>query len=293
MQIIRFEADGGRIHYGVADPAQPGMARVVEGDLFGAFGLTDRAVKIGRVLSPLQPANILALGLNYRRHADETKTAYPEIPVVFMKATTSVIGPGETILLPAAGPDRVDYEVELAVVIGRRAKNVRREDALAHVLGYTCANDVSARDWQIEKQKKQWVRGKSFDTFCPLGPCLVTTEDIPDPNRLRLRTVLNGRVLQDSSTADMIFDVATLVSDLSRSLTLLPGTVILTGTPEGVGFTRQPPVYLREGDTVTVEVEKIGTLTNPVQREPALALGRETGETDPGKDRLREGFRSL
>ena len=152
---------------------------------------------------------------------------------------------------------------------------------------------MSARDWQIEKQKKQWVRGKSFDTFCPLGPCLVTTEDIPDPNRLRLRTVLNGRVLQDSSTADMIFDVATLVSDLSRSLTLLPGTVILTGTPEGVGFTRQPPVYLREGDTVTVEVEKIGTLTNPVQRESALALGRETGETDPGKDRLREGFRSL
>jgi 2-keto-4-pentenoate hydratase/2-oxohepta-3-ene-1,7-dioic acid hydratase in catechol pathway len=155
------------------------------------------------------------------------------------------------------------------VVIGRRAKNVRREDALGYVLGYTCANDVSARDWQIEKQKRQWARGKSFDTFCPLGPCLVTGDEIPDPNVLGIRAILNGQVMQDSNTSDMIFDVQGLISDLSRSFTLLPGTVILTGTPEGVGFTRQPPVFLREGDTITIEIEGIGSLSNKVGREPS------------------------
>ena len=135
------------------------------------------------------------------------------------------------------------------------------------IFGYTCANDVSARDWQIEKQKKQWARGKSFDTFCPLGPWIVTKDEIPDANALRIRTILNGQVLQDSSTSDMIFDVPTIVSDLSRSITLLPGTVILTGTPEGVGFTRNPAVYLKDGDSVTIEVERIGQLTNPVRLE--------------------------
>jgi len=135
------------------------------------------------------------------------------------------------------------------------------------ILGYTCANDVSARDWQIEKQKKQWARGKSFDTFCPLGPYLVTRDEIPDPQNLRIRTVLNGTTVQDSNTYDMIFDVPTIISDLSRSMTLLPGTVILTGTPEGVGFTRQPPIYLQDGDIVTIEIERIGQLTNPVKRE--------------------------
>jgi 2-keto-4-pentenoate hydratase/2-oxohepta-3-ene-1,7-dioic acid hydratase in catechol pathway len=136
-----------------------------------------------------------------------------------------------------------------------------------YIAGYTCANDVSARDWQIRKQKKQWSRGKSFDTFCPLGPYLVTTDEIPDPNNLTIRTILNGKVLQDSSTSDMIFDIPTIVSDLSRSMTLLPGTVILTGTPEGVGFTRQPPIFLKDGDVITISIEKIGKLTNPVIAE--------------------------
>jgi 2-keto-4-pentenoate hydratase/2-oxohepta-3-ene-1,7-dioic acid hydratase in catechol pathway len=135
------------------------------------------------------------------------------------------------------------------------------------VLGYTCANDVSARDWQIEKQKKQWARGKSFDTFCPLGPYLVTRDEIADPQNLRIRTVLNGKTVQDSNTHDMIFDIPAIISDLSKSMTLLPGTVILTGTPEGVGFTRQPPIYLQDGDVVTIEIEGIGQLTNPVKRE--------------------------
>jgi len=187
--------------------------------------------------------------------------------VIFIKANSSVIGPEEMILLPHVGPDQVDYEAELAVIIGRKAKNISREEALEYVLGYTCANDVSARDWQIEKQKKQWSRGKSFDTFCPLGPCLVTRDEIPDPNRLAIRSILNGRVMQDSNTSDMIFDVQTLVSDLSQSLTLLPGTTILTGTPGGVGFTRKPPVFLKDGDRITIEIERIGSLSNRVGTE--------------------------
>ena len=189
------------------------------------------------------------------------------LPVIFIKANSSVIGPEEMILLPHVGPDQVDYEAELAVIIGRKAKNISREEALEYVLGYTCANDVSARDWQIEKQKKQWSRGKSFDTFCPLGPCLVTRDEIPDPNRLAIRSILNGRVMQDSNTSDMIFDVQTLVSDLSQSLTLLPGTAILTGTPGGVGFTRKPPVFLKDGDRITIEIERIGSLSNRVGTE--------------------------
>jgi 2-keto-4-pentenoate hydratase/2-oxohepta-3-ene-1,7-dioic acid hydratase in catechol pathway len=268
MKIVRFLTKEGKICLGSIDTDRPEEARIVRGDLFGKLESIGQTARIGRLLAPLVPPNILAVGLNYGGHAEETKISRPEVPVLFLKATTSVIGPDEMILLPSVGPDQVDYEAELAVIIGRRAKNVSREDALGYVLGYTCANDVSARDWQIEKQKKQWARGKSFDTFCPLGPCLVTGDEIPDPNTLGLRAILNGQVMQDSNTSDMIFDVKSLISDLSRSFTLLPGTVILTGTPQGVGFTRKPPVFLREGDTVTIEIEKIGSLTNKVAREP-------------------------
>lgn len=267
MKIVRFLTEDGEVRMGSIDEDRPGEARIVRGDLFGRLEPTEQRARIRRLLAPLTPCNILAVGLNYGGHAAETKISRPESPVLFLKATTSVIGPGDVILLPSVGPDRVDYEAELAVVIGRRAKNVSRQEALDVVLGYTCANDVSARDWQIDKQKRQWARGKSFDTFCPLGPCLVTRDEIPDPNRLGLRAILNGQIMQDSHTSDMIFDVRSLISDLSRSLTLLPGTVILTGTPEGVGFTRNPPVYLREGDEITIEIEGIGSLTNPVGRE--------------------------
>ena len=267
MKIVRFLTEEEKICLGSIETDRPKEARIVRGDLFGKLEITGQTARIGRLLSPLDPPNILAVGLNYGSHAEETKISRPEIPVLFIKATTTVIGPDEMILLPSVGPDQVDYEAELAVIIGRRAKNVSREDALGYVLGYTCANDVSARDWQIEKQKKQWARGKSFDTFCPLGPCLVTGDEIPDPNILGLRAILNGQVMQDSNTSDMIFDVQSLISDLSRSFTLLPGTVILTGTPEGVGFTRKPPVFLREGDAITIEIEGIGSLTNRVGRE--------------------------
>ncbi|MHB8093131.1 MAG: fumarylacetoacetate hydrolase family protein [Syntrophales bacterium] len=267
MKIVRFLTENGDICLGSIDESRPGEALALEGDLFGNLEKTSKIKCISQLLSPLAPPNILAVGLNYGRHAEETKVSRPEIPVLFIKATTSVIGTGETIVLPAAGPDQVDYEAELAIVIGKKAKNVRREDALQYVLGYSCANDVSARDWQIEKQKRQWSRGKSFDTFCPLGPCIVTCDEIPTPNNLRLCSILNGKIMQDSNTADMIFDIPALISDISQSLTLLPGTVILTGTPEGVGFARKPPVFLRDGDEIVIEIEKIGRLVNRVGTE--------------------------
>ena len=211
---------------------------------------------------------IYCIGLNYRQHAAETKAKIPEFPIVFMKSPASAINHGEPIVLPRhLRSDEVDYECELAVIIGERCKNVAKEDALRYVHGYTCANDVSARDWQKQWGGSQWCRGKTFDTFCPLGPRVVLREEISNPNSLRIRTIVSGEVLQDCNTSDMIFDVPTLIEFLSGSTTLLPGTVILTGTPHGVGMARTPPRWLKAGDTVTVEIEKIGALTNPVIEE--------------------------
>jgi 2-keto-4-pentenoate hydratase/2-oxohepta-3-ene-1,7-dioic acid hydratase in catechol pathway len=194
--------------------------------------------------------------------------------VLFFKNPSALQHPDEPIILPRwLTSTKVDYECELAVVIGKRAKNVPRERALEYVFGYTCANDVSARDWQKEGGGTQWCRGKSFDTFAPLGPRLVTTEDLPNPQALRIRTIVNGETLQDCSTGDMIFDVATLIEFLSGSTTLLPGTVILTGTPQGVGVARNPPRFLHAGDKVTIDIEGIGALTNPVIDEEVAAGG--------------------
>lgn len=267
MKLMRFVCEDHRVRWGIYEPERPHTARVVQGDLFGKIRVTKKRMQVKKILAPLDPPNVLALGLNYRSHADEFSENYPEIPILFLKGTNSVIGPGDPILLPKAGPDEVDYEAELAVVIGKKAKNVSKDDALDFVFGYTCANDVSARDWQIRKQRHQWARGKSFDTFCPLGPCIVTKEEMSDPRGIRLRAVLNGVTMQDSTTSYMIFDVPSVISDLSRSMTLLPGTVIMTGTPDGVGFTRKPPVFLREGDVISIVIDGIGELTNPVVRE--------------------------
>ncbi len=267
MKLIRFLTGENQEMCGLYEPELPDQALVIRGNIFEDFEVTSKLAEIHNILPPVSPCNILALGLNYRKHADETNVSYPEIPIVFIKATTSSVGHMSPIFLPAAGPENVDYEAELAVIIGRKVKNIPPSESMDCILGYTCANDVSARDWQIEKQKKQWARGKSFDTFCPLGPYLVTRDEIPDPQNLRIRTILNGSTVQDSNTSDMIFDIPAIVSDLSRSMTLLPGTVILTGTPEGVGFTRKPPLYLQDGDIVTIDIEKIGQLTNPVKRE--------------------------
>ncbi len=210
---------------------------------------------------------ILALGVNYRSHAAETGLRIPEIPLIFLKGINSVIGPEQTILLPQAGPDEVDYEAELALVIGRGGKNIPLEQAEAAIFGYCCANDVSARDWQIRLQMKQWSRGKSFDTFCPLGPAVVSRDEIRSVQSLSIRAVLNGRTVQDSNLSDMIFDISQIVHQASRSLTLTPGTVILTGTPAGVGYTRTPPLFLRPGDRIGVEIDGLGSLNNPVELE--------------------------
>jgi len=263
MKLIRFEDESGAVRLG--EPVGEERARVIRGDMFGSYELTGETTTVRRPLPPVELVNIIAIGLNYRRHAEESGLAVPEAPVIFTKLTTSVIGPGEPIVLPADAPDEVDYEAELAVVIGKTARKVSEADALAYVLGYTCANDVSARDCQVRRDK-QWARSKSFDTFCPLGPCLVVGSGM-DPNALAIRARLNGELMQDSNTADMIFSVPTLISYLSHHFTLVPGTVILTGTPEGVGFARKPPRYLQPGDTIAIEIDGIGELANPVTRD--------------------------
>ncbi|QKW17771.1 fumarylacetoacetate hydrolase family protein [Kitasatospora sp. NA04385] len=216
------------------------------------------------VLAPLhRPGKIIAIGLNYHDHTAETGLEPPKVPLTFAKHSTSVTGPGAPITVPAGLTEQVDWEAELAVVIGTACGPARRGTA-ADVFAYTVANDVSARDLQFSDQ--QWTRGKSLDTFCPLGPELVTTDEIDDPYALRIWTEVNGETMQDASTGDMIFKIDELLDFVTAGTTLEPGDVILTGTPPGVGGFRTPPVYLRDGDTVTVGVEGIGTLANPVVR---------------------------
>jgi 2-keto-4-pentenoate hydratase/2-oxohepta-3-ene-1,7-dioic acid hydratase in catechol pathway len=265
MRIVRF-LSGGAEHYGRQLDEQ--NAAELEGGLLGPRRETGRRLRIEKLLAPLVPVDILCIGLNYREHAAESGSAIPENPVLFIKASNTLNHPFDPIPVPRRS-SQVDYEAELAVVIGRDAKHVSRRDALDYVLGYTCANDVSARDWQREKSLGggQFARGKSFDGFCPLGPCVVTADQIPNPNQLRLRTLLNGQVMQDHTTADMIFDVPALIESLSSTMTVRAGSVILTGTPQGVGFARNPPVWMKDGDTVVVEVERVGRLENPVRSE--------------------------
>lgn len=247
---------------------QNGAAHKIIGDIYGSYRTTDEPADVHKLLSPIAPAVFFCIGLNYRQHAEETKAKIPELPILFVKGPNAVQNPGDPIELPTRlKSDEVDYECELAVVIGKSCKNVTRANALDYVLGYTCANDVSARDWQIKKGGSQWCRGKTFDTFAPLGPCLVTPDEIPNPNALRIKTILNGDVMQDSNTNDMIFDVPRVIEFLSGSTTLVPGTVILTGTPQGVGMARSPQRWLKPGDEVSIEIEKIGQLTNPVVDE--------------------------
>ncbi|MBS1860807.1 MAG: fumarylacetoacetate hydrolase family protein [Actinobacteria bacterium] len=217
----------------------------------------------GRLLAPLRPGKIVAIGLNYLDHVRESGVEPPPAPLVFTKFTTSVVGPGEPIRIDGELAERVDWEVELAVVIGKTMRRVTEEDALDGVFGYTAANDVSARDLQFGDG--QWVRGKSLDTFCPLGPVVITADEVPDPQALSLGTVVNGETVQDSSTAEMVFGVAELLAYCSRSFTLEPGDILLTGTPWGCGEFMKPRRSLHPGDLVEVSVESIGTLSNPVE----------------------------
>jgi 2-keto-4-pentenoate hydratase/2-oxohepta-3-ene-1,7-dioic acid hydratase in catechol pathway len=209
------------------------------------------------------PGKVVAIGLNYLDHCREQNIPAPDRPIVFTKFTTSIIGPGEAITWDPAVTNQVDYEVELGVIIGRRARRVPVENALDYVFGYTVINDISARDLQFSD--RQWVRSKSLDTFCPIGPVIVTTDEIPNPQQLGIKCTVNNQVLQNSSTSEMVFSVAQLISRLSHSFTFEPGDVIATGTPDGVGIFRKPPIFLKDGDTVVVEVEGIGRLSNPVR----------------------------
>jgi len=259
MKIARFEV-GGKQSYGIVEgdsvkaiKGLPWDSLETTGDQYPLSGV--------KLLSPVQqPPDIFAIGLNYRAHADESGIKYPAAPVIFIKASSSISGPGDDIVLPATAPEEVDYEAELALIIGRTCSKVSEADALKYAFGYTCGDDVSARDCQI-KLDVQWARGKSFDTFCPIGPWIETDLD-PDNQAVSLK--LNGEVLQSSNTKDLIFNCSQLISYLSHVATMQPGTVIMTGTPSGVGFARKPPIYLKAGDTVEVTLDGVGTLSNKV-----------------------------
>jgi 2-keto-4-pentenoate hydratase/2-oxohepta-3-ene-1,7-dioic acid hydratase in catechol pathway len=220
-----------------------------------------------RLLAPVpDPPKIICIGLNYRDHAAESGVPVPPEPILFSKYATALIGHGETIILPAVSQE-VDYEAELVVVIGRRGRHIPRARAFEYVGGYAVGHDVSARDWQLNKPGKQWMAGKTFDTFAPVGPELVTPDEIPDPHKLGIRLRLNGQTMQESSTSQLIFGVDELIAYLSQVFTLEPGDMIFTGTPPGVGMARKPPVWLKPGDTVEVEIDQLGMLQNHVAAE--------------------------
>jgi len=272
MKIAQFY-EGSRVRLGViqADTLIPvdfdgDMIQFIEshGESHRVLKLeSSQTIDLGRVTlaAPVtRPSKIIGIGLNYKDHAEEQKAKVPDVPVVFAKFPNTLIGPKEAIAWDAKVTGKVDFEGEMAVVIGSRIQNCPESEALEAVFGYTCANDVSARDLQF--RDIQLLRGKSLDTFCPLGPWIVTGDEIPNPNSLKIRSWLNGHLMQDGNTSLMIFSIPVLVSFLSRHFTLLPGDVILTGTPRGVGVFRNPPVFMKEGDEVAVEIERVGRLVN-------------------------------
>ena len=274
MKLITYSTGGGepRVGYVEDDHVTPlGGSSMLEYVEHGRS--TDRqpggkAVALGevRLHAPIsRPEKIVAIGLNYEDHAAETGAEIPEKPVVFTKYPNTIVGPGEPIRIPPIA-EQIDYEAELAVVIGRTARNVPESEALEYVFGYANANDVSARDLQFS-EGGQWTRSKSLDTFMPLGPFVVTRDEVPDPQSLSIRAILNGEVVQDGTTSKMIFSVAELVAFLSTGMTLVPGDVIITGTPPGVGMARDPQLWMKPGDEVSIEIEGLGTLTNPVEAE--------------------------
>jgi len=264
MRIARVADLSGAIHH--ACPTDKcGTFEELAGSWETGFRQTGEIISGARLLAPLDPPVVYAIGLNYHDHAVETGAPIPGYPVVFLKNIRAVTGPGQPIRVPAKlRSDEVDSEAELAIVLSRECRNATRENAMHHVAGFTCANDVSARDWQKKRSGGQWSRAKSFDTFCPLGPWVVTPDELPDPLHLSIKGRLNGRLMQDSNTSQMIFDIRALLEFLSADTTLPACSVILTGTPHGVGMARKPPVWLQPGDTVSVEIEGIGTLENPV-----------------------------
>lgn len=285
MRLITYQSDAGPRAAGLrngqavdlhrADPEVPACIKQLLGQ--GPEGLRRAALALDAGpampleqlrLTPLipSPEKVICVGLNYADHARESGMALPSEPVFFSKFTSAVAAPGAPIVLPKVSAE-VDYEAELVVVIGRGGRHIPRDRAAEHIAAYCCGNDVSARDWQLRKPGGQWLLGKSFDSFAPFGPTLVTADEVPDPNQLAIELRLNGQVMQQSSTAQLIFKVEELVAYVSQVCRLAPGDLIFTGTPPGVGFARKPPVWLRAGDTVEVEIATLGVLRNPVVAE--------------------------
>jgi 2-keto-4-pentenoate hydratase/2-oxohepta-3-ene-1,7-dioic acid hydratase in catechol pathway len=258
--------DGRVVDLGAADMVELIAAGRGEAERLLGPAREGPALEEVELLAPIpSPPKLIGIGLNYRDHAEEQGASVLEHPVVFAKWASSVSAPGRPIRVPAA-TEEPDYEAELGVVIGGPVKDAAAERALDHVFGYVNVNDVSARDLQRSAPGRQWTRSKSFDGFAPCGPWILTADEVPDPQDLRVRCHLNGQLMQDSSTAEMVFGVAELVAFLSRGTTLAPGDLIATGTPAGVGFARRPPVFLQDGDEVVVEVAGLGALRNPVER---------------------------
>lgn len=284
MKLVTYKSDHGVRVAGLrgdaivdlqqADPALPSCPKALLAQGPEGIRRAEKALAIGRPLdrsvslvAPIpNPEKVICVGLNYADHARESGAAVPSEPVLFNKFPTAITAHGQPIVLPRVSQE-VDYEAELVVVIGRGGRHIPRSQARDHIAAYCCGNDVSARDWQLRKPGGQWLSGKSFDSFAPLGPWLITADEIADPGNLRIRLRIDGRVMQDSSTAQLIFSVAHLVSYVSDVCTLTPGDLIFTGTPPGVGFARKPPVFLKAGDVVEVEIEGIGVLQNPVVME--------------------------
>lgn len=265
MRFGRVRTSDGRIISVTEDDGH--SLRVLKGDpLVDAPTVGDAIEGTYQWLPPVDPRMILCIGKNYAAHAKEMDSEAPEYPVLFIKNLSAATGHDCPVVIPNVCDDEIDYEGEMAVIIGKEAKNVSEANALDHVAAYTCANDISARIWQKDKGGSQWNRGKGFDTFAPMGPFAVTRDALPDPQVLTLTTRLNGEVMQQGDTSNMIFTVARLIAFLSQDTTLLPGTVILTGTPDGVGWARDPKVTLQPGDSVEVEISGIGTLRNRVSR---------------------------
>ncbi|KAI9923518.1 hypothetical protein ASPWEDRAFT_170275 [Aspergillus wentii DTO 134E9] len=275
-RLVRFLAKDGQIYYGdailpagVSDISKTTKALVIQGDIFGQHQVTDRVAEVKMLLAPLAREDIgtvRGLGLNYEQHAKESNLPTPKYPVLFYKPITSISGPTDDIPVPpvAQESEGLDYECELVIVIGKEARDVPETRALDYVLGYAVGDDVSHRDWQIKRGGGQWGLGKSFDGWAPFGPGIVSSKLISEPNALEISTRLNGKTVQSSSTKDMIFGVAKTVAFLSQGTTLLPGDLIFTGTPQGVGMGRKPALWLKDGDLIEVSLEGVGSCANRV-----------------------------
>eukprot|EP01029_Cantina_marsupialis_P019151 TRINITY_DN444_c1_g1_i1.p1 TRINITY_DN444_c1_g1~~TRINITY_DN444_c1_g1_i1.p1 ORF type:complete len:322 (-),score=58.75 TRINITY_DN444_c1_g1_i1:169-1089(-) len=289
LGYIRFVDKLGETRFGVAQDDDFKTAKPIFGSIFEDHKVESEVIEVEKLLSPIVPRSLICIGLNYHKHAKEVNMKIPEYPVIFLKNQGSIQNPSDPIEIPEVAhfPIETDFEGELGIVIGKQCKNVEADKALDFILGYSICNDVSARRWQGNKRGGgQWSRAKSFDTFCPMGPQIVSVDDLGLANNLKIETRVNGEMLQSSSTSDMIWNVAEIVRFASQGTTLYPGDVILTGTPEGVGFIRKPARYLADKDVVSITIDGIGTLTNPVEDYKGPGCGVRLEEKLMGKSHV-------